>query len=41
LTKQWKAEDMVACGVKDDKYTGTFGFNGEYKGFGMSVTFRF
>mgnify|MGYP003289559860 CR=1 FL=1 len=41
LTKQWKAEDMVACGIKDDKYTGTFGFNGEYKGFGMNVTFRF
>ena len=41
LTKQWKAEDMVACGVKDDKYTGTFGFNGEYKGFGMNVTFRY
>ena len=41
LTKQWKAENMVACGVKDDKYTGTFGFNGEYKGFGMNVTFRF
>ena len=32
---------MVACGVKDDKYTGTFGFNGEYKGIGMNVTFRF
>ena len=41
LTKQWKAENMVACGVKDDKYTGTFGFNGEYKGFGMNVTFRY
>lgn len=41
LTKQWKAENLVACGVKDDKYTGTFGFNGEYKGFGMNVTFRF
>ena len=41
LTKQWNAENMVACGVKDDKYTGTFGFNGEYKGFGMNVTFRF
>ena len=41
LTKQWKAENMVACGVKDDKYTGTFGLNGEYKGIGMNVTFRF
>ena len=41
LTKQWKAENMIACGVKDDKYTGTFGFNGEYKGIGMNVTFRF
>lgn len=41
LTKQWKAENMVACGIKDDKYTGTFGFNGEYKGIGMNVTFRF
>ena len=41
LTKQWNAGNMVACGVKDDKYTGTFGFNGEYKGIGMNVTFRF
>ena len=41
LTKQWNAGNMIACGVKDDKYTGTFGFNGEYKGFGMNVTFRF
>jgi hypothetical protein len=41
LTKQWKAENMVACGIKDDKYTGTFGLNGEYKGIGMNVTFRF
>ena len=41
LTKQWNAGNMIACGVKDDKYTGTFGFNGEYKGIGMNVTFRF
>lgn len=41
LTKQWKAEDMIAAGVADSKYNGNFGLNGEYKGFGLSVVFTF
>lgn len=41
MTKEWKAENMVAAGVADDKYTGNFGLNGEYKGIGLSVVFRF
>ncbi|MDE7374718.1 MAG: SusC/RagA family TonB-linked outer membrane protein, partial [Odoribacter sp.] len=41
LTKQWKAEDLVAAGVADSKYNGNFGLNGEYKGWGLSVVFTF
>lgn len=41
LTKQWKAEDMIAAGVADPKYVGNFGLNGEYKGIGLSVVFTF
>jgi hypothetical protein len=41
MTKTWKATDMVNAGINDTKYTGTFGLNGEYKGLGLSVTFRF
>lgn len=41
MTKKWSASDMVEAGINDTKYTGTFGLNGEYKGLGLSVTFRF
>ena len=40
-TKKWLASNMVEAGVNDSKYNGTFGLNGEYKGLGLSVTFRF
>ncbi|MBO9632557.1 MAG: SusC/RagA family TonB-linked outer membrane protein [Chitinophagaceae bacterium] len=33
----WKASDMVPSGISVPKWRGTFGFNGEYKGFGISV----
>jgi TonB-linked SusC/RagA family outer membrane protein len=41
LTKQWNALDMVNAGHADPKYNGNFGFNGEYKGFGLSAVFTF
>jgi hypothetical protein len=41
LTKQWDARDLVNAGHKDPTYTGNFGFNGEYKGFGVNATFTF
>jgi TonB-linked SusC/RagA family outer membrane protein len=34
----WKASDMVPSGVSVPKWRGNFGFNGEYKGIGISVT---
>lgn len=40
-TKKWLASNMVEAGINDSKYNGTFGLNGEYKGLGLSVTFRF
>lgn len=41
MTKKWNAANMVEAGINDTKYNGTFGLNGEYKGLGLSVTFRF
>jgi TonB-linked SusC/RagA family outer membrane protein len=41
LTKQWDAQDLVNAGHKDPKYSGNFGFNGEYKGFGINAVFTF
>ena len=41
MTKKWSAANMVEAGINDTKYNGTFGLNGEYKGLGLSVTFRF
>ncbi|MDR1720738.1 MAG: SusC/RagA family TonB-linked outer membrane protein [Dysgonamonadaceae bacterium] len=40
-TKQWDASNMIAAGIRDSKYNGNFGINGEYKGFGFNVTFTF
>jgi TonB-linked SusC/RagA family outer membrane protein len=41
LTKQWDAQDLVNAGHEDPKYSGNFGFNGEYKGFGINAVFTF
>lgn len=40
-TYQYNPQDMVVVGNSQPKYRGNFGFNGEYKGFGASVIFRF
>ena len=37
----YSAAEQIAAGNKGDKYRGNFGFNGEYKGFGLSVVLRF
>ena len=41
LTFDYDSNDMVAAGVSDPKYQGTFGFSAEYKGIGLSTTFSF
>ena len=41
LTYTYNADDMVACGVSDPLYRGTFGFTAEYKGLGVSTTFSY
>lgn len=33
----WKASDMVPSGISVPKWRGILGFNGEYKGFGISI----
>lgn len=40
-TYEWKAEDMVVVGNSNPSYSGNFGFNGEYKRVGLSVTCRY
>lgn len=37
----WSGDDKIIVGVGDPKYRGIFGFSGEYKGFGMSMSCRF
>jgi hypothetical protein len=37
----WNAADMIVAGVASPSYQGIFGFNGEYKNFGLSVTGRY
>jgi TonB-linked SusC/RagA family outer membrane protein len=37
----WNAKDMVVSGNSTPKYQGTFGFNGEYKGIGLTVAARY
>lgn len=37
-TYTWNAADMVPSGISVPKWRGNFGFNGEYKGIGISVT---
>ncbi len=40
-TFTWSASNLVYCGSADPKYNGNFGFNGEYKGVGLSAVFTF
>ena len=40
-TYNWSASDMVVVGNSAPKFQGIFGFNGEYKNFGLSVTGRY
>src|SRR5690606_10548669 len=40
-TYLWNANDLVVAGESQPAYQGVFGFNGEYKGFGVSVTGRY
>lgn len=40
-TYNWDAAYMQACGDETPRYRGNFGFNGEYKGIGLSVTCRY
>lgn len=36
-TYMWKASDMVPSGISVPSWRGNFGFNGEYKGIGLSI----
>ncbi|GGH22159.1 SusC/RagA family TonB-linked outer membrane protein [Sphingobacterium alkalisoli] len=40
-TYTWSADDQIAVGVTDPKLRGNFGFNMEYKGWGLSTSFRY
>ena len=40
-TYVWHADDQIAVGVTDPKLRGNFGFNMEYKGWGLSTSFRY
>lgn len=40
-TFEWDSEDQIAAGNSLPKYRGNFGLNGEFNGFGLSVTARF
>lgn len=40
-TTVWNANDQIVGGVNMPSYTGNFGVNGEYKGFGANIVFRF
>ena len=40
-TYTWDAADQRICGNSLEKYRGNFGFNGEYKGIGVSMTCMF
>ena len=41
LTYVWSSADQVAAGVSLLKYTGSFGANARYKGFGLNVAFTY
>lgn len=41
LTYTWNADDQVVCGDELPKYTGTFGFNLDWKGFTVNTSFYY
>lgn len=41
LTYTWNADDQVVCGDELPKFTGTFGFNLDWKGFIINTSFYF
>lgn len=41
ISTTYSASDQVVVGDKTPKVSGSFGINGEYKGFGLSAYFRF
>jgi len=40
-TYTWNASDMIVAGNSLPEYQGIFGFNGEYKNFGLGITGRY
>ncbi len=40
-TYTWNADDQIAVGITDPLLRGNFGFNMEYKGWGLSTSFRY
>ncbi len=40
-TYVWSADDQIAVGITDPKLRGNLGFNMEYKGWGLSTSFRY
>lgn len=41
LTYTWNADNQVVCGDELPKYTGTFGFNLDWKGFSVNTSFYY
>src|SRR5690606_16918393 len=41
VTYVWDPNDQIVAGITDPKLRGTFGLNMEYKGWGLSTTFRY
>lgn len=41
LTYTWNSDDQVVCGDELPKYTGTFGFNLDWKGFTINTSFYY
>lgn len=41
LTYSWNADDQVVCGDELPKYSGTFGFNIDWKGFSINTSFYY
>jgi len=41
LTNEYSSLDLIAAGDADPKYRGNFGFNADYKGFGLTMTCSF
>ena len=41
LTYTWDSDDQIVCGDELPKYTGTFGFNLDWKGFSVNTSFYY